>query len=102
LQDLLYTSNLDDKKQDINSIVDLLGDLKQQINDLVENTKKINKFQQTLSLEVKYFEKLEELLPEFNMIERLWLGRYEFANYLQRVSIQQFRSIDFQVIITKS
>ena len=79
--------------------MDLLGDLKQQINDLVENTKKINKFQQTLSLEVKYFEKLEELLPEFNMIERLWLGRYEFANYLQRVSIQQFRSIDFQVII---
>jgi hypothetical protein len=29
----------------------------------------------TLSLDVKYFDKLEELLPEFAIIEKLWLSR---------------------------
>jgi len=42
---------------------------------VVDLTKKINKFQMTLSLDVKFFEKLEELLPEFAMIEKLWVGR---------------------------
>jgi len=29
----------------------------------------------TLGLDVKHFDKLEELLPEFSIIERLWVSR---------------------------
>ena len=28
----------------------------------------------TLGLDVKHFDKLEELLPEFSIIERLWVS----------------------------
>jgi hypothetical protein len=41
---MLYTSNLDDKRQDINVIVQILHDLKTQIDEVVEQSKKINRF----------------------------------------------------------
>lgn len=95
LQDMLYTSNLDDKRQDINFIVQLLQDLKTQIDEVVEQSKKINRFQITLSLEYKHFEKLDELLPEFNTIERLWLSRRDFHLFTGKTYPQQFLAVDF-------
>ena len=85
LQDALYTSNLDDKNQDIMAIVSVIQELKMQIDDVTQTTQRINKCQNTLALEFKHFEKLEELHADFAIIERLWMGRKELHQYLAEI-----------------
>lgn len=87
---------LDDKNQSIKKIVNYLAELKLDIDEMLELTQKTNRFQKALQFEVSDFEKINYIQEQFFIIERLWIGRKLFYEYLESVSTIHFLKLDYQ------
>ena len=70
--------------------------IRETLDILIIEGKKISKFQINLQVEVVRIEKLEVFSKEFSNIERLWKGVAEWKNYYSKWLKQHFLEIDLE------
>jgi dynein heavy chain len=98
LQERIGDLPVGDLGADINRVLPVIINLREQLQDLKEHARKLNSFQVSLQMEFTMFEKLEEFEAEFNLVEKLWCGRKEWVDNTSIWMSKHFHNIDIEFV----
>ncbi len=80
----------------MNKLVNLILDLRNELNQLKDHAKKLNTFQLALQMEYTNFDRLDEFESEFGLIEKLWLGRKDWLQFSSNWYKMHFLKVDIE------